>query len=215
VVKQTITYVDPLTDQQVTEDHYFHISKADLLEMEMEEHNAKYTSKDGQELTGMQAHLQRIVDSADPKAVLGEFKAIVKRAYGKKVGDRFVKSGEIWADFEGSEAYSEFLFQLLTDANASAEFVNKIVPGNLDQIAKEVAARAEAEERASAPTPITAAPSAVTSAEADTGSWEATRKPVIAAATSERPVELTRVDLIEMNDQELKDGLADGRYKLS
>jgi hypothetical protein len=38
---------------------------------------------------------------------------------------------------------------------------------------------------------------------------------VIAAATSERPVELTRVDLIEMNDQELKDGLADGRYKLS
>lgn len=240
MVKKTITYVDPLTDQQVTEDHYFHISKADLLEMEMEEHNAKYTSKDGQELTGMQAHLQRIVDSEDPKLVLGEFKAIVKRAYGRKVNDRFVKSPEIWAEFEGSEAYSEFLFSLLTNAEESASFVNSVVPGNLEQIAKEVAARAEAEEGQTVDfdawrkeqiakgegKPVEVAPALaedspppidqqVRAQMADSGNWEVARKPVIDAATPENPVDLAEDDLKHLDHQIFKSGLADGRFKLS
>jgi hypothetical protein len=38
LVKKTITYMNPFTEKMVTEEHYFHISKADLVEMEMEEH---------------------------------------------------------------------------------------------------------------------------------------------------------------------------------
>lgn len=220
MVKKTITYVDPLTEQQVTEDHYFHISKADLLEMEMEEHNAKYTSKDGQELTGMQAHLQRIIDSEDPKLVLGEFKAIVHRAYGRKVNDRFVKSPEIWAEFEGSEPYSEFLFSLLTDPEESASFVNSVVPGNLEQIAAEVAARAEAEEGKTVDFDAwrkeqIAKGEEVKAQMADSGNWEVTRKPVIDAATPENPVDLDEEDLKRLDHQIFKSGLADGRFKLS
>jgi len=189
VVKKTITYVNPFTEQEVTETHYFHISKADLVEMEVEQHGAKYTDKEGNELTGMQAHLQRMVDAEDARAVLKEFKEIIRRAHGKKDGDRFIKTPETWAEFEGSEAYSELIFAMLTKADESAEFINKIIPGNLDQIAVEVAARAEAEQaRAADPTGLT---------------------------EKTTPQVLTQEQVAAMDSEELKSGLADGRYKLS
>lgn len=194
MVKKTITYVNPFTEKEVTEDHYFHISKADLVEMEMEEHGATY-EKDGKTLTGMQAHLQRIIDTEDGRAVLKEFKAILRRAYGKKIGDRFVKNAEIWEEFESSEAYSELVFQLLTNPEELGQFINSVVPGNIEQIAAEVAARAEAEEarqRGSTPEPD---PTGLTN-------------PVT-------PRVLTRSEAVEMDSAELQAGLADGRYTLS
>lgn len=211
MVKKTITYLNPFTEQMVTEDHYFHISKADLVEMEMEEHNAKYTSKKGEELTGMQAHLQRIVDAEDGKAVLHEFKAILRRAYGQKVDQRFVKNASVWAEFEGSEAYSELVFNLLTNPTDLAEFINKIVPDNMEQIAAEVAARAEAEQ-AGSPREVTSLDERRASNESD---WGVKRKPVIAAATVENPVSLTRVDILEMDEADFKAGISEGRYQLS
>lgn len=192
MVKKTVTYMNPFTEEMVTEDHYFHISKADLVEMEVEEHNATYV-KDGESLTGMRAHLQRIVDSEDGKAVLKEFKAILRRAYGKKVGDRFIKNPEIWAEFEGSEAYSELVFSLLTDGDELSTFINNIVPGNLEEIAKEVAARADAETAE----PPTAEPD-------PTG-----------LTNGVTPQVLTAQQVSEMDPIDLKSGLAEGRYKLS
>jgi hypothetical protein len=197
VVKKTITYTNPFTEQEVTEDHYFHISKADLVEMEVEAHKETYLDKDGNELTGMQAHLQRMVDAEDARAVLKEFKAIIARAYGKKEGDRFIKNPQVLAEFEGSEAYSELLFQLLTDADEMSKFVNSIVPGNLEQIAAEVAARADVAEAR------------------QNGSTPTDRQAEIAAATSENPVTLTRAELVAMDDATYRAGLADGRFKLA
>jgi hypothetical protein len=138
LLKKTITYTNPFTDEEVTEDHYFHISKADLVEMEMEEHKAEYTSKNGEKLTGLQAKLQKIVDSEDGKAIIAEFKDIIRRAYGKKDGDRFLKSKEIWEEFSSTEAYSQLIFEVCTDAKVSGEFINGIIPNNLEQIAKEI-----------------------------------------------------------------------------
>lgn len=213
MIKKTVTYVNPFTEQQVSEELYFHISKADMVEMEVEEHNAKYV-KDGEELTGMRAHLQRIVDSEDGKAVLKEFKAILRRAYGKKVGDRFVKNPEIWAEFEGSEAYSELLFELLTNAEEAGRFFSSMMPGNLEQIAAEVAARAEAEEK-TAPAQVQTAPAPVQGSTPDTNDWLVKRKPVIDAATSESPVVVTEADIQAMDTDVFRSGLADGRFKLS
>lgn len=203
MVKETITYMNPFTEEMVTEDHYFHISKADLVEMDMEEHKATYRDKEGNELTGMRAHLQRIVDSEDAKAVLKEFKAILRRAYGKKVGDRFIKNEETWAEFEGSDAYSELVFNLLTDADKIARFINKIVPGNLEEIAAEVAARADAETTA---VEVTEPPKDV---EANN------RRNAIVLATPEAPVRLTEEESKALPFEDLKSGLGDGRYVLA
>lgn len=200
MLKKVITYTNPFTNQEVTEEHYFHISKADLVEMEMEENKATYT-KDGKQLTGMQAKLQQIVDSEDGRAIMAEFKDIIRRAYGKKDGDRFLKSKEIWEEFAATEAFSQLIFEVCTDANASAEFINGIIPNNLEQIAAEVKAQAE-----KTPAPETAAAVAELQAENDdpTGlTQDAT------------PRVLTRAEVSAMDSAELKSGLATGRYKLS
>lgn len=192
MLRKIIKYTNPFTDEEVSEEHYFHISKADLVEMEMEEHNATY-EKDGETLTGMQAKLQRIIDSEDGKAILGEFKDIIRRAYGKKDGNRFLKSPGIWEEFSSSEAYSQLIFDLCTDADIAGEFVTGIIPKNIDQIAGEIQERATAGQSGSTPD-IPADPAVV---------------------TNDGPRLLTPAEVTEMDSDELKSGLATGRYKLS
>lgn len=196
MLKKTIVYENPFTGDTVTEDHYFHISKADLVEMEMEEHKVEYTTKDGKELTGMQAKLQRIVDSEDGKAIMAEFKDIIRRSYGRKDGSRFLKSPEIWAEFSSTEAFSQLLFDICTDANAAGEFVNGVVPGNLDQIAEEVRQRAAQTEPASLVAQNGDSPDEPSDDSAD-------------------PRLLTLTEATEMDQNDLQAGLVSGRYKLS
>ena len=197
MLKKTITYINPFTEKEVTEEHYFHISKADLVEMEMEEHGSKYT-KDGNELTGMQAKLQKIIDSEDGKAIMTEFKDVIRRAYGKKDGDRFLKSKDIWEDFSATEAYSQLLWELCTNAEAAGDFMNGIVPGNLEQISAEVRAQAEKQSASLAPTEKSGDGSDPTGLTDET-----------------TPRVLTKAEMTEMDSDELKSGLATGRYKLS
>lgn len=193
MLKREITYENPFTGASVTEEHYFHISKSDLVEMEMEEHGEKYV-KDGETLTGMQAKLQKIVDSDDGKAIMTEFKDIIRRSYGKKDGDNFRKSQEIWEDFASTEAFSQLLFEICTDANAAAEFVNGIIPDNLDQIARDVQAQAKLEEAKTE---------------------ESEPSPTETKPPQETPRVLTRQEMIEMPTNELQSGLASGLYTLS
>lgn len=210
MLKKVITYTNPFTEEQVSEEHYFHISKADLVEMEMEEHKDVY-EKDGETLTGMKAKLQRIIDSEDGKAILVEIKDMIRRSYGKKEGERFVKSPELWAEFSSSEAFSQLIFDLCTDAQQASGFINGIVPKNMDQIAAEVGERAAKVE-----SPRSAETQALIDAE---------KERVLAAGKPESdptgltngitPRVLTSAEVAEMDADELKSGLATGRYKLS
>ena len=193
MLKKTITYENPFNEQTVSEEHYFHISKADLVEMEMEEHGTNYVDKEGTTLTGMQAKLQRIVDSEDGKAIMFEIKDLIRRSYGRKEGDIFRKTPEIWEEFSSTEAFSQLLFELCTDASAAAEFMNGVVPHNLEQIADNIRQQA---------------------AEAQTNGGSA--QPPTPAET--KPPEsrlLSNREVVEMDSDELKSGLATGRYRLS
>lgn len=221
MLQKAITFTNPFTDEEVTETHFFHISKADLVEMELEEHGKPPYMKDGTELTGMQAKLQRIVDSEDGKAIIAEFKDIIRRSYGVKDGERFRKTKEAWDDFASSEAFSQLLFELCTNPGAAAEFTNGVVPNNLDQIAEEVRQQAatvakgrEAQELAKA---AGAASAEATAPEpvADTSEGDSARKKEIAQATTENPVTLAQSEIAEIDSEDLQTGLASGRYKLS
>jgi hypothetical protein len=221
LLKKVIKYTNPFTQQEVTEEHYFHISKADLVEMQMEENKATYVDKEGTELTGMQAKLQKIVDSEDGRAIMVEFKDIIRRSYGKKDGDRFLKSKEIWEEFSSTEAYSQLIFELCTDAKASGEFINGIVPSNLEQVAREVREQAEHESSAIA---------AVEKVANDTGAEfpgtehdspkasmavETVAEDPTGLSQHETPRVLTNDEVAEMDAAELKSGLATRRYKLA
>jgi hypothetical protein len=207
VLKKEITYQNPFTEKEVTEEHYFHISKADLIEMEMEEHGVKYVNKEGQELTGMQAKLQRIVDSEDGKAIMFELKDMIRRSYGKKEGDRFLKSQEIWENFSSTEAFSQLLFELCTNARAAADFMNGVVPSNLEQIATEVREQAEKEAAKGLTGNGTNPPMGPRP--------EAAQKDPTGLTEETTPRVLTRAEALEMDATELQSGLASGRYRLS
>jgi hypothetical protein len=132
VLKKTITYTD-FNGDETSEDHFFHLSKAELVELEL--------SHKG----GLSSALERIVAAEDGKSIIAEFKNIILGAYGKRSDDgrRFIKNQEIRDEFESSEAYSTLFMELVTDASVAAEFINGIIPSDM---AQEVAKLAETEE---------------------------------------------------------------------
>jgi hypothetical protein len=121
MLKKTITYED-FNGDMVTEDHHFHLSKADLVELEM--------SRPG----GLSAYLQNIVNSEDGVMIMKEFKELLLKSYGIRTpdGKRFLKNDEIRDGFASSEAYSAVFMELIMDAEAASAFVNGIVPSSLN-----------------------------------------------------------------------------------
>jgi hypothetical protein len=117
MLKKTISYVDFNGDEK-TEDFYFNLTKAEVTEMEV--------SIEG----GLSKALINIVESKDAKMIIGTFKDLILKAYGEKSpdGKRFIKSQELRDAFVQTEAYSELFMELATNAEASAAFVNGIIP---------------------------------------------------------------------------------------
>jgi len=123
MLKKTITYTD-YNGSERTEDFYFNLSKAEVMEMEM--------STSG----GLAGMIQRIVAAQDAPAIIKIFKDLILKAYGVKSpdGKRFIKSEELATEFSQTEAYSILFMELSTDADAASEFVTGIVPVDKDQI---------------------------------------------------------------------------------
>ena len=184
-----LKFNDLFTGEEKVEAHYFHLSKADLIELEV--------SRKG----GLQEHIKSIITSEDGRAIIEEFKDLILRSYGRRSedGKRFIKNEEIRQEFYNSEAYSTLFLQLCTDADAAAAFVNGIVPGDLLQNTDQLKLVGSEDE-----TPPVA-------------EMETPGRNVFESSTptSVEPRVLTRAELTEMDDAELRTGLAEGRYKLS
>lgn len=122
MIKKTVTYTD-YNKVERTENFYFNLSKAEVLEMEM--------STAG----GMAESIQKIIDAKDTPAIIRVFKDLVLKAYGVKSDDgrRFIKSKELSEEFSQTEAYSQIFMELATNADEAAKFVNGIVPADLAQ----------------------------------------------------------------------------------
>lgn len=122
MLKKTITYKD-YNNNERTEDFYFNLSKAEIMEMEM--------GVSG----GLTEMIQRIVAAQDAPAIIKIFKDLILKSYGVKSSDgkRFEKSKELSAAFSQTEAYSILFMELATDADAGAKFVNGIVPADMSQ----------------------------------------------------------------------------------
>lgn len=117
MLKKTITYTD-YNGSDRTEDFYFNLTKAEVMEMEM--------STTG----GLTEMINRIVAAQDAPAIINVFKKLVLKAYGEKSpdGKRFIKSDELATAFSQTEAYSQLFMELATDADKASEFVNGIIP---------------------------------------------------------------------------------------
>lgn len=120
MIKLTKTYTD-YNGNERTEDFWFNLTKAECLEMNL--------STEG----GLDAYLQKIVDTKDVPKLIKQFKDLVLIAYGEKSADgrRFMKNDEIRTAFKETEAYSDIFMELATDANAATKFINGIIPQDL------------------------------------------------------------------------------------
>lgn len=121
MLKLTETYTD-YNGVERTEDFYFNLTKAELMEMEM--------TTTG----GMAEMIQRIVNAQDIPSIIKVFKKLILEAYGVKSpdGKRFIKSQELRDEFSQTEAYSNIFMRLSTDAEKASEFVNGIIPADID-----------------------------------------------------------------------------------
>ena len=117
MLKKTVTYTD-YNGNERTEDHYFNLNKAELMELEM--------SVDG----GLTTMIKRISSAQDGPSIMKVFKDILMKSYGIKSDDgrRFIKSEEISTAFSQTEAYSIIFMELITDADVSSKFIEGIIP---------------------------------------------------------------------------------------
>ena len=127
MLKKTITYTD-YNGNQRTEDFFFNLNKAEILEMEL--------SISG----GMTQMIDRIVSAQDSPAIIKVFKELILKAYGEKSpdGKHFYKSEKISEEFSQTDAYSELFMELASDPDAAAAFINGLIP-NAPQVPKPVA----------------------------------------------------------------------------
>jgi hypothetical protein len=120
VLKKIITYKD-LDGKEVTDEFYFHISKSELVKLQVSAGE------------GFRDYLMKIVASGDGAKIIEEFENILRLAYGVRSpdGKSFLKPPGAFEAFQGTDAYDQLFMQLVTDAKASAEFVNGVVPSEL------------------------------------------------------------------------------------
>lgn len=121
MLKKTMTYTD-YNGVERTEDFYFNLSEAEVMEMEM--------STSG----GLAEMITRVIAAQDAPAIIKIFKDLVLKAYGEKSADgkyfnKKDKDGNLLCErFAQTEAYSKLFMELATDAEAASAFVNGIVP---------------------------------------------------------------------------------------
>jgi hypothetical protein len=115
-----MTYTD-YNGTSRTEDFYFNLTKAEVMEMEM--------STKG----GLAETINRIIAAQDQPSIIKIFKDLIVRAYGVKSpdGKRFIKNEEVVDEFVQTEAFSDLFMELATDADKAAEFINGVVPADM------------------------------------------------------------------------------------
>lgn len=178
MLKRDITFKD-LDENEITETFYFDLTKVELLELDG-------GLEDG--LEGQVKQLSQLEDAdgvvrgKDLLKVLDLFKAILRKAYGKRSDDgrRLIKNELVWEEFAGSRAFSELIETFFRDPTQGAKFINAMMPADL-------LAEAQAEMAKANPATLTSVP-------------------------DQEPIKLTREQLITMDQDELRSGLATGKY---
>ena len=119
MIYKDITYTD-YNGVTRTERHWFHLSKAELTDMEMTQEGSLADA------------LKAMVAAKGKVEIYKKFVWIIGRAYGVKSvdGRRFMKDPDYFKAFTESEAYSVFLEDLLSSEEKVLAFVQGIMPND-------------------------------------------------------------------------------------
>ena len=86
--------------------------------------------------------VKRLIEKRKGHEIVKIFENIIQTSYGEKSldGKRFIKSEEATKEFTQTEAYSELIMELYSDANKAAEFIAGILPADMKKLANEIGA---------------------------------------------------------------------------
>lgn len=114
---------------------YFDLTKSELTKMAM--------SVNG----GLDVVLQNILESENMPELIKNFEMILLAAYGEKSedGEYFMKSPEISKKFQQSAYYDSFFMELITNEDKAAEFINAVMPKDLDEYLEKIKAKQKKE----------------------------------------------------------------------
>lgn len=118
--KQEISYTD-YNGNKRTEEHWFHLSKAEIIKLEMEHEE------------GFGEYVKKIASSGVKKDIYDLFVSLIKMAYGVKSpdGKKFVKNEQVYEEFAQSPAYDELLIKLFSDADLLSKMFTKMFPADV------------------------------------------------------------------------------------
>jgi hypothetical protein len=132
MLKKRHTY-ENYNDEQVTEDFYFNLTRSELAE------NLWIKTK-VDNLGGLLEGEQRTLNPEDVAKILEVVKDFMRISYGVKSADgkRFVKSPELWTEFEQSAAYDSLLFSLFENPEEANNFIVGVMPKQLAEAAEKM-----------------------------------------------------------------------------
>lgn len=125
MLKKEIKYTD-YNGVERKETFLFHLTKAELMEMEMGT------------VGGLTESITNIINSQNTPEIIKIFKEIILKAYGEKSADgkRFIKVDNagvpLSIGFSQTEAYSELFMELATNADEAAKFIQGIMPSDVE-----------------------------------------------------------------------------------
>ena len=120
MLRKVIEFKD-WNDLERKEEHYFNLTKPEVVKMQ--------ASVKG----GYDVQLKAIAAGSNGAGIMTFFEDLIKASYGEKSEDgrRFMKSEEISRAFMETRAYEVLFEELITNAQAAADFVNAIMPPDL------------------------------------------------------------------------------------
>lgn len=125
MLKKNIKYTD-YNGVEREEEFLFNLTKAELMEMQMGTNG------------GLDEMIAALVKTQNMPEIIRIFKEIILKAYGEKSidGKRFIKIDEkgnpLSVSFSQTEAFSNLFMELATDSKAAADFVNGIIPNDME-----------------------------------------------------------------------------------
>lgn len=132
MILKTLKFTNHAGEEE-TENFFFNLSKGELVKMQMsaiDHRTESFTDK-----------IEKIGKALNGKALIEIIDEIIDTSYGVKTtdGKRFIKNAADLEFFKSTEAYSELVVELCTDADKASEFVNGLIPANLrEEVKKEV-----------------------------------------------------------------------------
>ena len=117
MIKRTLTFEDPFTEGSVTQDYYFHLSKADIIRIMGRDREGDW-----------EKYVKNVVESGDSDTIFNFIEDIIKQSVGKRTPDGlFVKPRDYAEAFVASEAYGELVVELIQNEKMAEEFFRGIV----------------------------------------------------------------------------------------